>query len=97
MCPLLGFGPLGGGLKWFRLHLAAAIQKNFDFAFCVFQLLTAGVRQLNALFKKAKRFLERDFALFKFADNLLQTLQAFFKLRQVPRSVLCILTENLSR
>lgn len=69
-------------LKRLWTELAILLHKNFNLAFRRFQFLAAGIGELHSLLKQRHGTFERKLTFFEFAYDLLQSLEALFKLRQ---------------
>src|SRR5260370_35013565 len=73
---------LGRGLERFSLESSVLLQQNLYFPFRILQLLPAGCGELHAFFEERQRFLQRNLAFLQFLHDLLEALEAFFKLHQ---------------
>jgi hypothetical protein len=64
--------------------LAASLEEDLDAAFGGFELLFAGVGELDALLEEGERFVEWEIALFEAIDDGFERFELFFEGCHVP-------------
>lgn len=82
VCQCLPFGRIGCGLKGLCLQFSVLLEEDLYFPFGVLEFLPTIVGKLDAFFEKLQCLFKRNLSLFELVDDLLEALNAFFKLRQ---------------